>query len=61
MKKIVAVFLAGVLTLASSTMVFADNAVSDMATQKGGQAVAECAKNMDKGVSECAQLPECIE
>ncbi|MDF2519655.1 MAG: hypothetical protein K0R84_283 [Clostridia bacterium] len=61
MKKIVAVFLAGVLMLASSTMVFAENAVSDMATQKGGQAVAECAKNMGKGVSECSQLPECIE
>lgn len=61
MKKIAALVIAGALMIASSAMVFADNSVSVMATQKGGQAVAQCAKAMDKGVSACAALPECTE
>lgn len=61
MKKVVTLFLAAALMIASSAMVFADNAVSNMAKQKGGQAVAQCAKAMNKGVSECAVLPECAE
>lgn len=60
MKKVVTLFLVGALMIASSAMVFADNAVSTMATQMGGKSVAECAKTMGKGVSECAVMPECI-
>ena len=47
------------MLLISSTSAFAQNAVSEMATGKGGQHIAECAKKMDKGISECAKLDEC--
>ncbi len=33
---------------------FAANMVSNMATQKGGRHVAECAQMMELGVSACA-------
>lgn len=61
MKKLIALTLAGVIMISSSVSVFADNAVSVMATEKGGKSVAACAKEMDKGVSECAKLAECNE
>ncbi|KUO68735.1 MAG: hypothetical protein APF77_14610 [Clostridia bacterium BRH_c25] len=61
MKKLVALTLAGMIMIATSVSVFADNAVSVMATEKGGKAVAACAKEMDKGVSECARMTECNE
>lgn len=60
MKKIVTLFLVGALMIASSAMVFAENAVSNMAVTNGGQALAECAKAMNKGISECAVMPECV-
>jgi hypothetical protein len=59
MKKLIALSLAGIIMIISSISVFADNAVSVMATEKGGKSVAACAKDMSKGVSECAQMAEC--
>jgi hypothetical protein len=61
MKKLIAVSLAVMIMTATSISVFADNAVSAMATEKGGKSVAACAKEMDKGVSECAKMAECNE
>lgn len=60
MKKLLSIAAVGVMLLASSNSAFAENAVSKMAnTEEGGKSVAQCAKEMDKGVSECAKLPEC--
>jgi hypothetical protein len=59
MKKLLSITIVGMALLASSNSVFAANAVSTMATTKGGQDIAQCAKTMDKGISECAKLPEC--
>lgn len=59
MKKLLSITIVGMALLASSNSVFAANAVSEMATTKGGQHVAECAQKMDRGISECASLPEC--
>lgn len=59
MKKLLIVFTTTALTLTFASFAFAGNAVSEMATTKGGQHVAECAQNMDKGVSECAQMTVC--
>ena len=61
MKKLIAVSLAVMIMTATSISVFADNAVSAMATEKGGKSVAACAKEMDKGVSQCAKMAECSE
>lgn len=52
-KTVVSVFIVlAVLSFGSSA--FAANMVSRMATEKGGQHVAQCAQMMDKGVSACA-------
>jgi len=59
MKKILSLAVVGLALLASSNSVFAANHVSQMATTKGGQHVAECAQKMDKGVSECVKAVEC--
>lgn len=59
MKKLLSIAVVGVMFLASSNSAFAANHVSEMAKAKGGQHVAECAKRMDKGVSECLKLSEC--
>lgn len=59
MKKIITFAIAMVIMSASSMLVFADNAVSNMATEKGGRQVAACAQMMDKGVSECAKMDTC--
>lgn len=59
MKNIIKVVLAATMLLSFSTAAFASTAVSDMAVTKGGEHVAACAQMMDKGVSECAQMPEC--
>lgn len=59
MKKIITIATTFALLLTFSSTAFADNAVSQMATTKGGQHVAQCAKTMEKGVSECAQLTIC--
>ena len=60
MKKLLTIALTGVMLLSFSGFAFAANAVSEMATTKGGKHVAECAQSMDKGVSECAKAPECV-
>ena len=57
MKKIFTIITTGLMVLAFSSTAFASTAVSEMATNNGGQAVAQCAQSMDKGVSECAQMP----
>ena len=59
MKKLLSIAVVGVMFLASSNSAFAANHVSEIANTKGGQHVAECAKKMDKGVSECVKLPQC--
>ena len=60
MKKTIAAGMLSLLLIASGSQSFAANAVSNMATEKGGRAVAECAQNMDRGVSECARHTECV-
>jgi len=47
------------MIMAFSSTAFASTEVSQMAIEKGGQAVAQCAQLMDKGVSECALMPIC--
>lgn len=59
MKKAITLTLTLVFLLAFSNVAFAANAVSEMATNKGGQHVAQCAQSMDKGVSKCAQMRVC--
>ena len=61
MKKIITIITTGLMVLAFSSTAFASTAVSEMAKDKGGQAVAHCAKTMDRGVSECAHMPICNE
>ncbi len=60
MKKLVYVAVIALALLGTAPQVFADNNVSQMAVIKGGQAVAQCAQTMEKGVSECAKLSECL-
>jgi hypothetical protein len=60
MKKIISISLLSLIILASSGSTFAANNVSKMATVKGGQHVAECAQKMDRGVSGCLQMTECM-
>jgi len=60
MKKFLSLALFSVVLLISSNSVFAANNVSQMATTKGGQHVAECAQKMDQGVSQCVQMSECM-
>lgn len=57
MKKLLAIAILGITLLSSSGTAFAANHVSQMAVNKGGQSVAECARMMDKGVSECVNHP----
>ncbi|KGK88384.1 hypothetical protein DP73_12885 [Desulfosporosinus sp. HMP52] len=61
MKKVFTIITTGFMVLAFSSTAFASTAVSEMATNKGGQSVAECAQTMDNGVSKCAQMPFCNE
>lgn len=61
MRKIFTIITTGLMVLAFSSTAFASTAVSEMATNNGGQSVAQCAQSMDKGVSECAQMPICNE
>lgn len=60
MKKILSVTALSLIILASSSTTFAANNVSNMATTKGGQHVAECAQKMDRGISECLQMTICM-
>jgi hypothetical protein len=55
MKKLFAIAILGVTLLTASSTAYAANNVSQMAVNKGGQSVAECAQMMDKGVSQCAK------
>jgi len=59
MKRFASFMVVGMILLSSSNSVFAANNISKMATTKGGQHVAQCAQQMDKGVSECIQMSEC--
>lgn len=59
MKKLLSITLVGMALLSSSNSAFAANKISEMATTKGGQHVAECAQKMDTGISECLQMLEC--
>lgn len=59
MKKILAIAVFGIMVLGTSNAVLASNQVSQMAITKGGQHVAQCAQNMDRGISECLQMLEC--
>ncbi len=59
MKKTIAASILSLLLITSGSQAFAANAVSNMATTKGGLSVAECAHTMDRGVSVCAQHAVC--
>jgi hypothetical protein len=61
MKKLLYIFVASIIVLGSTKQAYAVNMVSEMAVNKGGQSVAECARTMDKGVSECAKAEVCAE
>lgn len=60
MKKFMSVSILSLLILASSSTSFAANNVSIMETTKGGNHVAECARQMNLGISDCLQMPECM-
>lgn len=60
MKKLIMVAVFSLVLLVSTSQAFAANNVSQMAVTEGGQAVAKCAQTMEKGVSECAKISECI-
>lgn len=60
MKKIAILISTFALVVTFSSFAFAETAVSQMATTKGGQAIAKCAQEMNKGVSECAKMLECV-
>ena len=59
MKKLVAIAILSVTLLSSSGTAFAANNVSQLAVTKGGQSVAECARNMDRGISSCVNMSAC--
>ena len=59
MKKLLAITILGLTLLSSSGTAFAANNVSQMAVNKGGRSVAECAQMMDKGVSQCVNSAGC--
>lgn len=59
MKKIMSLSILSLLIFASSSTAFAANNVSRMATTKGGLHVAQCAQEMELGISQCLQMPEC--
>jgi len=59
MKKLAVLALSFTLVLTISGTVFAATNVSEMAVNKGGQHVAECAKTMSKGISECVKMGVC--
>ncbi|MDW7661774.1 MAG: hypothetical protein SCL54_10190 [Bacillota bacterium] len=61
MKKMMSISVLSLIILASSSSTFAANNVSNMATVKGGQHVAECAQKMDRGVSQCLKMTECMQ
>jgi len=58
-KKLLFISVASIILLFSTSSVFATNTVSDMATTKGGQHIAECAQKMDNGISGCVKVQEC--
>lgn len=53
MKKLLAAVVLTITLFTTTSTAYAANNVSEMATTKGGKAVAECAKMMEKGVSHC--------
>ena len=59
MKKLIAIAILGVALLSSSSTAFAANNVSQMAVNKGGRSVAECAQMMENGVSKCVNASTC--
>jgi hypothetical protein len=59
MKKLLAITILGLTLFSSSGTAFAANNVSQMAVNKGGRSVAECAQMMDKGVSQCVNSTGC--
>jgi hypothetical protein len=59
MKKLITIAALTIAILSSSKTAFAANPVSEMAVNKGGRAVAECAKMMEQGVSSCVTGSGC--
>jgi hypothetical protein len=59
MKKLIAIAILSLTLISSSSTAFAANNVSQMAVNKGGLSVAECAKMMEKGVSSCVTASGC--
>lgn len=59
MKKYLSLTVLSLVIFASSSTSFAANNVSRMAVEKGGQHVAQCAQEMERGVSQCLQMTDC--
>lgn len=59
MKKYLSLTVLSLLIFATSSTSFAANNVSRMAVEKGGQHVAQCAQEMDLGISQCLQMTDC--
>ena len=59
MTKVLSMSILSLIIMASANSAVAANNVSNMATTKGGQAVAQCAQAMELGISQCLQMPEC--
>jgi hypothetical protein len=59
MKKLFAIAILGVTLLSSSNTAYAANNISQLAVNKGGRSVAECAQMMDRGVSQCVNASTC--
>jgi hypothetical protein len=59
MKKLLAIAVLGVTLLSASSTAYAANNVSQMAVNKGGRSVAECAQMMERGVSQCVNASTC--
>lgn len=61
MKKFLYITVVSLALLGTVPQAFAANNVSQMAITEGGKRVAECARAMEKGVSECLNMPVCAE
>jgi hypothetical protein len=60
MKKLVFTGIFAAVLLVSSGTAFAANNISALALNDGGQAVAQCARTMSQGVSNCVNMSACI-
>jgi thiosulfate reductase cytochrome b subunit len=60
MKKLIFTGIMAAVLLVSSGTAFAANNISGLAVNNGGQAVAQCARTMPQGVSNCINMSACL-